>query len=385
MMLLVYLVIFSIAATANGQSACRNPKNQVGVCIPLFNCNSLVTTLREKPLTTEKRQFLAASQCGWSGNQPTVCCIDGIPQKGGETTQKPAVSAAPTSAPSKGLLPKPGTNACGIDTSERIYGGNVTKIDEYPWLVLLEYTKPQNKKGFHCGGVLISERYVLTASHCVNSAELPTTWTLTGVRLGEWDLDTLEDCDTSGATADCNEPPQDIPVEELIPNENYEPAGEQQYNDIALLRLARPARLTYFVKPICLPTTPELRSKTNVVGEKFIVAGWGKTEKVSQSNLKLKVDVGGVDYPKCNQVYSSQRRRIVDTQICAGGDKGKDSCRGDSGGPLMATVNDGRGNHFTYLAGLVSYGPSPCGMEGWPGVYTRVASYVDWIESKIRP
>lgn len=84
----------------------------------------------------------------------------------------------------------------------------------------------------------------------------------------------------------------------------------------------------------------------------------------------------------CNNVYQSQRRIIGDTQICAGGDKGKDSCRGDSGGPLMGATNGTKGQ-FTYLAGLVSYGPSPCGMEGWPGVYTRVASYIDWIESKI--
>lgn len=98
----------------------------------------------------------------------------------------------------------------------------------------------------------------------------------------------------------------------------------------------------------------------------------------------MKVGVDGVDYQRCNEVYSSQRRRIVDSQICAGGEKGKDSCRGDSGGPLMGNYKDGQGNSYTYLAGLVSYGPSPCGMEGWPGVYTRVSNYVDWIERTIR-
>lgn len=38
-----------------------------------------------------------------------------------------------------------------------------------------------------------------------------------------------------------------------------------------------------------------------------------------------------------------------------------------------------------YLAGIVSFGPSPCGLENWPGVYTRVDSYIDWILSHMRP
>lgn len=51
---------------------------------------------------------------------------------------------------------------------------------------------------------------------------------------------------------------------------------------------------------------------------------------------------------------------------------------GDSGGPLMSLENQ-RQNPFYYLSGIVSFGPSPCGMEGWPGVYTRVNRYIDWI------
>lgn len=35
------------------------------------------------------------------------------------------------------------------------------------------------------------------------------------------------------------------------------------------------------------------------------------------------------------------------------------------------------------LVGLVSFGPSPCGKENWPGVYTNVGSYMNWIESKL--
>lgn len=105
----------------------------------------------------------------------------------------------------------------------------------------------------------------------------------------------------------------------------------------------------------------------------------------SQSDKKLKVAVNGTDPATCNRVYTPTRRVITDSQICAGGERGKDSCRGDSGGPLMGNYKNSRGQAYWYLAGLVSYGPSPCGQEGWPGVYTRVSKYINWINSKVEP
>ena len=50
------------------------------------------------------------------------------------------------------------------------------------------------------------------------------------------------------------------------------------------------------------------------------------------------------------------------------------SSNGDSGGPLMRQYEDGHSSYW-YLTGLVSYGPSSCGMKGWPGVYTRVSDF----------
>jgi secreted trypsin-like serine protease len=58
---------------------------------------------------------------------------------------------------------------CGIDaSSDRIVGGNTAGIDQYPWMALIEYNQRDASKKFACGGVLINDRYVLTAAHCVS-------------------------------------------------------------------------------------------------------------------------------------------------------------------------------------------------------------------------
>lgn len=97
----------------------------------------------------------------------------------------------------------------------------------------------------------------------------------------------------------------------------------------------------------------------------------------------MKVSVTGVDLSTCSLKYSLTRK-VIDSQVCAGGERGKDSCQGDSGGGLIGTYKDSRGNFYAYLAGVVSYGPIPCGQAGYPGVYTRVNKYIDWIQRNIR-
>ena len=63
--------------------------------------------------------------------------------------------------------------------------------------------------------------------------------------------------------------------------------------------------------------------------------------------------------------------------FCAG-EAGKDSCQGDSGGPMVGTNENGE----TVLVGVVSWGIG-CAREGYPGVYARVANYIDWLQETI--
>lgn len=202
---------------------------------------------------------------------------------------------------------------------------------------------------------------------------------MTAVRLGEWNLSTNPDCDDSFINEKvCANSYIDVGVEGTVIHENYLPQSFNQHNDIALLRLSLKIVFTEFIKPIC--TTG---SSASLIGQSVMVTGFGKTESALTSNIKLKAALDVVENDKCSQIFRAEGRRLFDGQLCAGGKKGIDSCRGDSGGPIMQLVTQNRVAFWT-LVGIVSYGSSPCGVENRPAVYTKLSSFIPWIESKIK-
>ncbi|XP_013184392.2 CLIP domain-containing serine protease HP8 isoform X2 [Amyelois transitella] len=339
-------------------------------CIILQECEGLYSRLQQGN-TPQLTQLLRSLHCGFESNTPKICCP---PDFSASSSNGDGSSNVESRVRQPGSL-LPGYDVCGIQNDDRIVGGTRADIDEHPWMALLRYDKPKGW-GFYCGGVLISSRYVMTAAHCVKGEDLPQNWRLSQVRLGEWNTSSSVDC----VGDDCSGPVQDIPIERIIAHDGYVPSDTNQHNDIALLRLARNVQFNDFVKPICLPTDSGLKRNT-FVGIDMEVAGWGKTETRSESDVKLKVRVPVVSNNECSNVYSRVNRRISANQLCAGGVSGEDSCRGDSGGALMGKVPSV--NNWIAV-GVVSYGPSPCGTPGWPGVYTRVGAYVDWILQKIK-
>lgn len=94
----------------------------------------------------------------------------------------------------------------------------------------------------------------------------------------------------------------------------------------------------------------------------------------SRSDVKLQLKVNGFNLNQCNNVYKRLSHSLTTKHLCAGGEEGRDSCSGDSGGPLMGEDFSNSLSPHSYLAGIVSFGPQICGTPGFPGVYTVISN-----------
>ncbi|XP_023718273.1 CLIP domain-containing serine protease 2 isoform X1 [Cryptotermes secundus] len=391
----VILCFSCLLALSVSQYSYHGGSGCVGQCVRIQECQQLLSLFKQKPLPTQSVQLLRQSHCGFEGINPKVCCPNSqsvtpiATSSGGGGYMQPVWNTKPQeqrlassweSHRNARLVP---AKECGIDNSQRIWGGNRTDLEQYPWTALFEYQSPTGIKKFLCGGALITKRYVVTAAHCLARSEL-RGYTLLTVRLGEFDTEQNPDCerDLFSGKESCAPFPEDFGVQRIIIHPEYEARSTNRFNDIGLVRLDREAQFNEFVKPICLPFDEAVSNRH--LGEELVVTGWGRTETMKASNVKLQVWLPVVSNEDCGRVYREKRLDIGDGQLCAGGVDGKDSCTGDSGGPLMSTgvsSRDGRSRYF--LAGVVSFGPDPCGRKDWPGVYTRVARYTDWILNQL--
>ncbi|KAG7342656.1 serine protease [Nitzschia inconspicua] len=216
----------------------------------------------------------------------------------------------------------------------RIINGKDVGSDRYPYFSLM-YGQAM------CGAALIGPRLVLSAAHCANAAPQ--------FRVGAW----------NGVTDGVQ-----IQIQSRIVHESYTPSRFD--HDIVLFQLQSEAPYEYI----------QLQ-KEKVSGGKMTVIGFGDTDssaRLALASTLQEVELEYVDNETCDEGHGG-RGDVSDDMMCAAS-KGKDSCIGDSGGPLILrgdTAADDR------LVGLVSWGRG-CALDGYPGVYTRVSHFYGWIE-----
>lgn len=240
--------------------------------------------------------------------------------------------------------------------SPRIINGSDATLGEWPSIVAL-VTRGQNAfDGQFCGGSFLGDRYVLTAAHCVDFRDPNTVDVVIGIN-------NLNNEASEGVR---------VPVRRIYIHEDY--VDRTLLNDIAILELDR----AVVADQITLAAA-DARVGT-AVGTTLKVAGWGTTSPSGRStfpSVLQQVEVDLIDQAVCQTAMGEGISPMENSANFCAGRNNQDSCRGDSGGPIIVTSTGAQ-------LGIVSWGGPVCALNNTYGVYTNVSYFADWIAQNTR-
>ncbi|XP_060655118.1 serine protease 3-like [Drosophila nasuta] len=242
-------------------------------------------------------------------------------------------------------------------SDNRITNGELAKRGQFPYQVGLNISLTNSSTW--CGGTLISHRWIATAAHCVDNAEQATIY------LGALNITDRFEFGQMRYTVDKS-------LFVVHPNWTVSTVA----NDIALIKL--PIYIPYNSRVRAAQLPKDLNGTYATYDQQTAYAsGWGRE---SDSSLEVSPTLRYVAMPvmqhaRCKMYWGGS---LTEKMLCMSTQSGKSTCHGDSGGPLVYKDND-----TNYLIGITSFGLSMGCEIGFPSIFTRLTSYLDWIRQHI--
>ncbi|KAK7874319.1 hypothetical protein R5R35_007794 [Gryllus longicercus] len=261
-----------------------------------------------------------------------------------------------------------------LDTWARVDDKESDEVSfaEFPWTLVVIQNADEKWLG---GASLVSPRIALTAAHSVHGDKLTNNRPLNPeelrVRAGEW----------NAASTDEPLAHQERQVAQVVVHPRF--TRRALLHDAALLVLEVPFDAALHVAPICLPPYG-----ASFDGRRCIATGWGTDAPGKNGALRQllrRVELPVVPRDECEERLRTTRLGVFyhlhDSFMCAGAENGKDTCKGDGGGPLVCQSTDDPRRYEQ--AGIVSWGIG-CSDPNIPSVYTDVAKMRPWLDEQMQ-